>query len=818
LIGHAVFVAMLRLLAVLLVSLAVPSPAAAVWPFSSRGSAPAATAAPEGAITAPEVARRAEEAGKVLRDIDALLAPGPGVVAIQDRLPDLSARLAAQTDTTKRQLDEGPSTAAIDTLLTQWQTLRGELSTYVNVLAERGTAIERGLGTLTALRETWTRARTDVRASKAPAQVVDRIDGILTAVATTRTRLQEERGATLLLQDRVAQHVAQCDAMLERLGTARLEMAGRLLVQDGVPLWRLEQLATAVTELPGRVRDAAQGAVSEIGMFAGDRRVRIAVNIALFAALAVVTYTARRTARGLTSDLDGRAATIAVLDRPLAAALLLTVLANSFSSGRPRIVQALGEVIVLVLAVRVVQSAMDPRRLVGLYSVGGLLLADLVRRLSSTVPLLEQQIFLVEAAGVIFFLAWQLGVRKGRPAIIPPGTAWDRAVPFALTGALVAFVGAGIACAAGYVRLALFIGSGILGSVFVALALYGSLQVAGALVAVGLSCSPFRDLWMVRRHRPFLERRLGSTLRWLAIGGWVVLVLRHWGLLGSAGDFVKAALEAELQAGAVSISLGAVLAFVITIAATFVLSGIVRFVLLEEISPRRATERALPYVVSTLVHYTLILAGFLLALAALGVDLTKITIVAGALGVGIGFGLQGLVNNFVSGLVILSERRINVGDAVQIGDVGGRVEQLGIRACLVRTWEGAEVIVPNASLVTEKVTNWTLSDRLRRIDVPVGVAYGTSPEKVADVLIAVARKHADVMADPAPVVFFRGFGDSALQFELQAWTNRFERWAVARSEVAAAAYAALREASIEIPFPQREVRLRSEQAPEHRPA
>jgi potassium-dependent mechanosensitive channel len=238
------------------------------------------------------------------------------------------------------------------------------------------------------------------------------------------------------------------------------------------------------------------------------------------------------------------------------------------------------------------------------------------------------------------------------------------------------------------------------------------------------------------------------------------------------------------------------------------LSAIIRFVLEEEVGPRLAPERVLPYAVSTLVHYALLLVGFLIGLAVLGVDLTKITIVAGALGVGIGFGLQGIVNNFVSGLVVLYERRINVGDAVQIGDVGGRVQQLGLRACTVRTWEGAEVIVPNASLVSDKVANWTLSDRMRRIDFAVGVAYGTLPEKVADVLLGVARAHAEVVANPAPIVLFLGFGESALRFELRVWTNRFDRWLQIQSELAGACYAALREAAIDIPFPQREVRLR----------
>jgi small-conductance mechanosensitive channel len=753
------------------------------------------------------VARRAEEAAKLLRDFDALLVPGPGIVAIGKRLPDVSARLTAQAEETNRQLAEPTSGAALDGLTSQWQTVRAELATYVNVLAERATTLERALERLAGLRETWTKARADARASRAPVPVIERIDGTLSAIVQARTRLQEERTATLVLQDRVAQHLARCEDMLARLGTAREDVPGRLLVRDGVPLWRTEQLAGVVTELPDRVRRAVESDIFELRRFAYDQQALLYTLIALFVGLAMLTYTARRTASQLVAPLGTTAATLAVLARPVSAALLLALLAAGLSPPPSRVVQALGEMLVLGPALRIVRLGMEPRLVPVLYWLGALLLADLGRRLASSVPLLEQQIFLLEILGVLGMLGWMRGRQRSWAGT--SGTMRrDRVLRIGAGAALVAFAGAGVAGAAGYVRLAVFIGSGILGSIFVALVLYAGVRVASALVAVGLSSRLGRGLRMVQGHRPLLERRIAGVLRWLAVAGWAIFALRHFGVWHPALSLTDAVLAAELHRGSLSISFGGVLAFALTVVATFMLSAIIRFVLEEEAYPRLAPDRVLPYAVSALVHYTLLLIGFLVGMAVLGVDLTKITIVAGALGVGIGFGLQGIVNNFVSGLVVLYERKINVGDAVQIGDLGGQVQQLGIRACTVRTWEGAEVIVPNASLISEKVANWTLSDRRRRVDFAVGVAYGTSPEKVADVLLGVARAHAEVVADPAPVVLFRGFGESALRFELRVWTDRFDRWLLIQSELAGACYAGLREAEIDIPFPQREVRLR----------
>jgi small-conductance mechanosensitive channel len=210
-----------------------------------------------------------------------------------------------------------------------------------------------------------------------------------------------------------------------------------------------------------------------------------------------------------------------------------------------------------------------------------------------------------------------------------------------------------------------------------------------------------------------------------------------------------------------------------------------------------------------LVRYSILAAGFLIAVAAAGIPLSNFAIILGALGVGIGFGLQNVVNNFVSGLILAFERPIQIGDTVEVGPLLGEVRQIGIRASTVRTFDGAEVIVPNGDLISAQVVNWTLSDQRRRIRLPVGVAYGTDPQRVIDLLQEVASRHEDVQKDPEPVVLFKGFGESSLDFELRFWTSAYERWVQVSSEVAVSVNTALNEAGITIPFPQRDLHVRS---------
>jgi small-conductance mechanosensitive channel len=189
----------------------------------------------------------------------------------------------------------------------------------------------------------------------------------------------------------------------------------------------------------------------------------------------------------------------------------------------------------------------------------------------------------------------------------------------------------------------------------------------------------------------------------------------------------------------------------------------------------------------------------MVAIAALGIDVNRITILVGAFGVGIGFGLQNAVASFAAGVVLLLEHRIHVGDSVNIGDLAGEVRAIGIRASTIRTPDGAEVIVPNGSLTTERVTNWTLSDRLYRIHLPLGVAFDTDPEQVHRLLWQVATAHPKVLASPAPVVLCTGFGERGvrLTFELRVWVARYEEAAGIRSELALAVHTALQAAKAE---------------------
>ncbi len=229
--------------------------------------------------------------------------------------------------------------------------------------------------------------------------------------------------------------------------------------------------------------------------------------------------------------------------------------------------------------------------------------------------------------------------------------------------------------------------------------------------------------------------------------------------------------------------------------------------LLDGVLPETRLEIGLQYSLTAGIGYFGFIVAAALAVAVAGVDLTNIALIAGALSVGIGFGLQNIVNNFVSGLILLVERPISVGDWVVIGSREGRVKRISFRATEIETWQRASVIIPNAEILSTAVMNWTLNDRTGRIEIPVGVAYGSDTEKVRDVLLACAREHQRILIDPPPAVLFRAFDDSSLSFELRCFTDNVMERLVTVSDLLFAIDRRFRAEGIEIPFPQRVVHI-----------
>ncbi|MDC4223896.1 MAG: mechanosensitive ion channel [Candidatus Manganitrophus sp.] len=255
--------------------------------------------------------------------------------------------------------------------------------------------------------------------------------------------------------------------------------------------------------------------------------------------------------------------------------------------------------------------------------------------------------------------------------------------------------------------------------------------------------------------------------------------------------------------------IGAILFFL----AAYLISRAIQRTLRRKIFPRFKLADGLQYTFLRLTHYFFIFLGLLLGLQFIGLDLSSLAVVAGLLSVGIGFGLQNIASNFISGIILLFERPIKIGDRITVGDTHGDVHEIKIRSTTILTPDNIAIIVPNSDFISGRVTNWSYEDPRIRLHLRVGVAYGSDVNQVTQLLLQAARSHPRVLQHPEPDVGFAAFGDSALQFDLSFWAAEPKGGVGILSDLHYQIYQRFKENRIEIPLPQREVHLKTSAAP-----
>ncbi len=260
------------------------------------------------------------------------------------------------------------------------------------------------------------------------------------------------------------------------------------------------------------------------------------------------------------------------------------------------------------------------------------------------------------------------------------------------------------------------------------------------------------------------------------------------------------------------VSLLTIFIFLVGIAATTTAGRLTRRGVTRYLEKRKSTPGA-SYAIGRILQYVVVVAGVLVCLDTLGVDLGTLAALGAMLSVGVGFGLQNIAQNFISGLILLVERPIQKGDFVVVGEVVGTVIEIEMRATKIVSRDGVAMIVPNSEFISGRVFNQSHPTTRKRVRIGVGVAYGSDTGVVRETLVAAALSHPLVLKDPEPIVLFKNFGDSSLDFELAVWLDTPDREPVIMSDLRFAIDHAFRKKNIEIPFPQREVRLRREAAP-----
>jgi small-conductance mechanosensitive channel len=711
----------------------------------------------------------------------------------------------------------GPSLAAassreaIAEIGKKWLDLNHSLDDSETELQKRTGVIQLETGRLDVSRGVWELTVKEAQNARAPDEVVNLARAVANDVTRVYQSLRDIQDRALALQAKVGRARGVVQESLGRVSTEEANLVNNLIHRERPPLWDEAVVGTTLAGLADKARGELGKWISSIQSVFQSQYDRLGFQIFLLLVLTMILRRSRVSARALVKADPLIAKGMSVFERPFALALLLVLMSTPwfYPYAPPALADAVGLLLVfpvLALVLPLLESSARP----ALILLAILYVVDQVRDLLDAAPLVARLVFILEivvAIGIILWIirskAWRHDDNKKQ------ADHWQVIIQFGLNSALLLLVVAALTAVSGYVRLAVLIGSGVLNSIYLALLLAALERTAGSIVRLALRSRAAQALNMVKKRTRQLGRGFIYVFRVLVVAAWVLVVLDFFALQDYVLGFIKGIVFAKFHAGAVDVSFADVLAFGLTITAAILLARFIVLVLDEDVYPRVEMGRGVSFAISSVIKYGIILIGFLVAAGAMGIGMDRITILLGALGVGLGFGLQTIVNNFVSGMILVFERPVQIGDSVEIGSVKGKITRIGIRSSTVRSFDGADITVPNGSLLSDALTNWTLTDRNRRIDITVGVAYGTSPDTVIEALHSTLDGQEGLLKEPAPQVVFDGFGDNSLDFILRAWVSDNDQYVTTRSQIALAVNRALKERGIEIPYPQRDIHLRS---------
>lgn len=655
----------------------------------------------------------------------------------------------------------------------------------------------------------WKNTLLKAQEMSSPEMVIEQVNSIIRELEDFMSSL---RSNSEFLQERLVQiseGLIFCNTVLVNIGSAQDLATKQLFTLKQPPLWKAFEQEPDITIISEQ-RSLIEDNITDLKDFYANYSFRIWLHLLLFIIIiGIIFFSFRNLKNSIPAmDIPQVDAIIKILKRPVSSAFLINFpLAFIIYETLPDPVRLINTLLLLIPVVLILTDIITgpSRRYIYLLLVAVLLVQ--IHSLSYSDTMISRISLLVINIFGLVILGMVLWKKSLHQLVLSSKIGKIIIVSIWLSVILCAF--SLFSAIAGAVLLAEFIIYATIKSAALALVFYALAVVMNSIIISSLHSPKIQRLNVIRENYEVIYRKLVNIVNFLSLILWLIITLRFFSFWDHIWKAIKTMLTYSITVGTVEISLGNILAFLLIIWLTLWISRLIRVIIEGEVTPRVKLRRGVPAAISLILRISIITIGFLIAVGAAGVELSKLAILLGALGVGIGFGLQNIFNNLISGIIIAFERPINESDIIEISGYWGTVQRIGIRATTIRTFDGAEVVIPNGNLISNELINWTLTDQQRRVEVNVGVKYGTDPEMVLKILRDVSDAHEETLKDPKPLPLFTEFGDSSLNFRLLVWIpNADDRFRI-QSELSVAVNRELKKAGIEIPFPQRDLHVKS---------
>ncbi len=756
-----------------------------------------------------EITTQLEQANEKIKKIESRLEPGPDLVGFDTIYDKHVEKLLKQKEHVLRE-DKYFSLRTIDDASREWKNYNEEISQWKEKVNARIKTLETDLFETEVLEKTWELTIKKAGEGGVPGDVLTTVTAFRSKLKVVRKELIKSQTEALRKQNNLTEISLIVDDVLTYLENTRKTVQSEFFRQDSPPIWKSADSTAKLDNIKTQIVYSVNENIQSLTHFYETNRSTFILHIIIFLVLWLLYYLLYVQARKLDpehqiEEFDKARTVISHYGMSaLIVALFLTIWLY------PTIVTSVTELVQLayiIIALFFLPKFVDKR-------LRQLLIPILILFLINEIHLFfYARVFFVRVMLILenILAGWILYkiIAKGSYIALElkkhKWTILLRMIPIFIIFLIASFIGNII----GFVDLSILLGNTVVNALFNLIILILAIMVVNRTIAILLRTPFMQSSFVVRNHLNEIEKRLIQIIKIVAVLLWIKSVLKLLGIYTMFYNWLTVSVQTKWEIGDNStIELSNIINFILVIFITIIIYRLSKVILKEDIFPRVILPRGIPGTINTVVTYLIVGYGFVIAIGAAGVDLSEFGLMAGALGVGIGFGLQGIVANFIAGLVLAFERPIQVGDEIQMSTQMGVVLSIGVRSTTIRTYDGSEVIIPNSDLITKEVINWTLTDRKKRRDIIVTVAYGSNPEEVLELIRKVANEHPDVLKIPAPWALFDGFGDSSLNFRIRIWTL-MDNGMTVRSAVAVKIYAALKDAGIVIPFPQHDLHIKS---------
>jgi len=697
---------------------------------------------------------------------------------------------------------------ALEDALQQWANYKSKLGEWQSLFSNRSKSLSKNLTKTKNLITIWELTLKDARQEKAPSGIILNIRDVLNELKSLRNYLKSDQLDVFSKQSKLTELALLIDETIKDIETQKTSLSKEYFIQDSPAIWNTYDSTFVLTLGTQSIKDTWDSTSKSLNIFYQANKDQFYIQIIAIILLIILLYFLNKRISDIEFEDKKLSGYKKILDNHILAALILGFLATLWVYPiRQLVVDDIFQLILLVLILLFLPKVVDKKYRVVLYYMLGLHIINQIHLVFPSSGLISR-LMLLAGLGFVFAVLYKLQDKEG-PLYQDLNDTHKKYLSiflrFNMALLLIPFFGNIF----GFLGLSLYVNNIIVNSLINAFITFVSLYIFIGVISLLIHSNYLSVFHSLRKNSSYILKSLIKYSTILAVGLWIKSILLLIGIYNNFIDWIVSVFESSWQiTDDITIAFGSVLTFILIIFLTFFFSKFIRVILEEEIFPRIKLPRGVPGAISMVVRYFIVGWGIIISITALGINLSDFGLMAGALGVGIGFGLQNIVFNFIAGLVLAFERPIQAGDTIEVGTVMGIVKSIGVRSSTVLTFDGSEVIVPNGNLISNDVINWTLTHRRKRRDIHVGVEYGSDPHVVMEILRKAADGNINVLQDPEPWILFEGFGDSSLNFRLRIWTS-MDVGLTTKSQVTIAIYDGLNEAGITIPFPQQDLHVKS---------